>query len=277
MEKKRSKIINYVFLLLGLIIMTIPMIYMISSSLKPNLEVFSYPPKLLPENPTFENFTYVLKNSNFFNYLGNTIFVSLMTVLISSILASTLGYSFARLKIPGKRILFSFVIAIMLIPGLAAIIPQFELAAHFKVVNKLWGVILFYAAWVTPFSTFLIKGYIEDNIPKELDEAIYMDGGSVFTVYRHVIIPISAPSIASIGILNFLFPFEELGWSQTILKTDELRTIPVAITMFFQSHNRTDWGYVFAMTVLAMIPVILVYLLLQRYFISGLSSGAVKG
>jgi ABC-type glycerol-3-phosphate transport system permease component len=245
--------------------------------MKPNLEVFQYPPRILPENTTLENYIYVINNTKFFRYIGNTIFVAVMTVAISTVLASTLGYSFARLNIPGKKIIFSLVIAIMLIPGLAAIIPQFELAAELGVVNKLWGVILFYSAWVTPFSTFLIKGYIEDNIPTELDEAIYMDGGSVFTVYRYVILPMSAPSIAAIGILNFLFPFEELGWSQTILKTDEFRTIPVAITMFFQSHNRTDWGYVFAMTVLAMIPVIVVYLLLQKYFISGLSSGAVKG
>ncbi len=277
MKRLNNKTFNYVLLFLGLIVMVIPMVFMISSSLKPNQEVFSYPPSFISENSTLQNYLYVIRNTKFLTYLMNTVFVSVMTVAISTVLATTLGYSFARLRIPGKKILFSFVIAIMLIPGLAAIIPQFELAVTFGVVNKLWGVILFYSAWVTPFSTFLIKGYIEDNIPTELDEAIFMDGGSVFTVYRHVILPISAPSIASIGILNFLFPFEELGWSQTILKTDAFRTIPVAITMFFQSHNRTDWGYVFAMTVMAMIPVIIVYLLLQRHFISGLSSGAVKG
>lgn len=274
---KQKRIWKYILLSLGLVVVTLPMIYMITSSLKPNLEVFRYPPRLLPETWTLENFTYVMSHTKFIRYLLNTIFVSTLTVLISTILASTLAYSFARLHIPGKKVYFGFVIAIMLIPGLAAVIPQFELAARLGIVNSLWGVILFYSAWVTPFSTFLIKGYIEDNVPKELDEAIYMDGGSIFTVYRYVIMPISAPSVAAIGILNFLFPFEELGWSQTILKSDQLRTIPVAVTMFFQAHNRTDWGYVFAMTVMAMIPVIAVYLLLQKYFISGLSSGAVKG
>lgn len=274
---KKNNTIRYLVLSIGLMIVIIPMVYMLSSSLKPNLEVFQYPPRLLPEHATFENFSYILSRTKFFKYLGNTVFVSIMTVAISTVLASTLAYSFARLRIPGKKIIFSFVVAIMLIPGLAAIIPQFELAVEIGVNNSLWGVILFYSAWVTPFSTFLIKGYIEDNIPTELDEAIFMDGGSVFTVYKSVILPMSAPSIAAIGILNFLFPFEELGWSQTMLKTDDLRTIPVAITMFFQAHSRTDWGYVFAMTVMAMIPVIIVYLLLQKYFITGLSSGAVKG
>ena len=274
---KTRNLSKYLLLSLGLLVVIIPMFYMITSSMKPNLEVFQYPPRLFPKQWTLENYVYVMNNTKFMRYLLNTIFVSLMTVLISTILASTLAYSFARLHIPGKKIIFGFVIAIMLIPGLAAVIPQFELAAQLGLTNSLWGVILFYAAWVTPFSTFLVKGYIEDNVPRELDEAIYMDGGSIFTVYRYVILPISAPAIAAIGILNFLFPFEELGWSQTMLKTDQLRTIPVALTMFFQAHNRTDWGYVFAMTVMAMIPVIVVYLLLQKYFISGLSSGAVKG
>lgn len=222
-------------------------------------------------------FRYILSNENFYKYFTNTLFVAFMTIFIAAIISSMLAYSFARFKFPGKNILYSMIISVMLIPGLAMIIPQFEMAVKFKLVNNLWGVILFYSAWVTPFSTFLLKGYIEDNIPKELDEAIYIDGGNIFTVYRHVMIPMASPAIAAVSILNFLFPFEELGWSQTILKSDGIRTLPVAITMFFQAHNRTDWGYVFAMTCLSMIPVIVFYLLLQKYFISGLSSGSIKG
>jgi ABC-type glycerol-3-phosphate transport system permease component len=99
----------------------------------------------------------------------------------------------------------------------------------------------------------------------------------VFTIYWEIIIPLASPAIAAVSIFNALFAFEELGWAQTILRTDQIRTISVAITQFFQAHNRTDWGYVFAMTNLSMIPVIILYLLLQRYFISGLSSGAIKG
>ncbi|MDF2521787.1 MAG: binding-protein-dependent transport system inner rane component [Clostridia bacterium] len=270
---------RYILLILGLIITVIPMFYMLVSSLKENRSTFSYPPKLFPslKEMTLSNFEYVLVNENFFKYLANTIFVAFMTVFIAAIISTLLAYSFARFKFPGKNLLYSMIIAVMLIPGLAMIIPQFEMAVKFKLINNLWGVILFYSAWVTPFSTFLLKGYIEDNIPKELDEAIYIDGGSIFTVYRHVILPMASPAVAAVSILNFLFPFEELGWSQTILKSDEIRTLPVAITMFFQAHNRTDWGYVFAMTSLSMIPVIIFYLLLQKYFISGLSSGSIKG
>ncbi|MBU1093208.1 MAG: carbohydrate ABC transporter permease [Firmicutes bacterium] len=272
-------IIRYVLLILGVMIMVIPMFYMVVSSLKDNATTFIYPPVLFPKFSaiTFENYKYILDNVIFFRYLFNTIFVASMTVLISALVSSLLAYSFARLDIPGKKIIYGFIISIMLIPGLAMIVPQFELAAYFGLINKTWGVILFYSAWVIPFSTFLLKGYIEDNVPYELDESIFIDGGSVFSVYRYIIIPMTAPAIAAVSILNFLFPFEELGWSQAILKTDIIRTLPVAITMFFQAHNRTDWGYVFAMSVMAMIPVVIFYLLLQKYFIKGLTSGAIKG
>ncbi|PKL00652.1 MAG: carbohydrate ABC transporter permease [Tenericutes bacterium HGW-Tenericutes-1] len=270
---------RYIILTLGLLIMIVPMLYMVLSSLKDNDKTFIYPPVLFPSlsELSLNNYQYILENVTFFRYLGNTLFVAIMTVLIAIVVSTTLAYSFARLDIPGKKIVFGFIISVMLLPGLAMIIPQFELAARMKLINNIWGVILFYAAWVTPFSTFLLKGYIEDNVPKEMDESIFIDGGSIFSVYRYIIIPIASPAVAAISISNFLYPFEELGWSQQILKLDELRTLPVAITMFFQAHSRTDWGYVFAMTTLAMIPVIAFYLLLQKYFISGMTSGAIKG
>lgn len=271
-------LIRYLLLLLGLTIMVTPMIYMITSSFRPNNLAFAYPPKIIPSASelTVENYMYILNKTNFFRYMLNTLYVAGASTILPAIVSSMLAYCISRFRFPGRNILYGTIITTMLIPGLAMLVPQFELAVTFRLVDNLWGVILFYMAWVTPFSTFLIKGFI-DNIPRELDEAMYMDGGTVFTVYRKVIIPMASPSIAAVSIFNFLFAFEELGWSQTILRTDQVRTLPVAITQFFQAHSRTDWGYVFAMACLSMIPIIILYLLLQKYFISGLSSGAIKG
>lgn len=271
-------LIRYLLLLIGLIVMVTPMIYMITSSFRPNSLTFAYPPKIIPvaSELTVENYLYILFKQNFFRYMLNTLYVAGAITILSAIISSMLAYCISRFRFPGRNILYGTIITVMLIPGLAMLVPQFELAVKFKLIDNLWGVILFYTAWVTPFSTFLIKGFI-DNIPRELDESIYIDGGTVFTIYQKIIIPLASPAIAAISIFNFLFAFEELGWAQTILRTDQVRTLSVAITQFFQAHNRTDWGYVFAMTNLSMIPVIILYLLLQRYFISGLSSGAIKG
>jgi len=270
--------LRYLLLTGGLIVMVLPMVYMISSSLRPNELTFSYPPKIIPSAGEFTlaNYQYVLFRQSFLRYITNTLYVAAVSTLLAAALSSLLAYCISRFTFFGRNLLFGVIITVMLIPGLAMIVPQFELAVRLNLVDNLWGVLLFYTAWITPFSTFLIKGFI-DTIPSELDEAIYIDGGSIFTVYRSVILPMASPSIAAVSIFNFLFAFEELGWSQTILRTDRLRTLPVAITQFFQAHNRTDWGYVFAMTCLSMIPVIIIYIALQRYFISGLSTGAVKG
>jgi len=274
----RASPLTYILLTLGLFVMVIPMVYMVSTSLRPNSAAFSYPPRILPRlsEITGENYRYILFNQNFLKYFSNTIFVAAISTTITSLIASLTAYCLSRFRFLGRNFLFGTIITIMLIPGLAMLVPQFELAVTLRLVNNLFGVILFYIAWTIPFSTFLIKGYI-DGLPIEMDEAVYMDGGTVFTIYRSIILPLSSPSIAAVSIFNFLFAFEELGWAQTILKSDRLRTLPVAITQFFQAHNRTDWGYVFAMTCLAMVPVVLIYVLLQRYFISGLSTGAVKG
>jgi multiple sugar transport system permease protein len=268
----------YLLLLLGLLVMVTPMVYMLTSSLRPNGMTFSYPPKLIPgaADLTLDNYRYVLFRQNFLGYLKNTLIVAFTTTILSAAVSSMLAYCISRFRFPGRGVLYGAIITTMLIPGLAMLVPQFELAVSLRLVNSLWGVIFFYTAWMTPFSTFLIKGYI-DSIPRELDEATFMDGGTIFAIYGKVLLPLASPSIAAVSIFNFLFAFEELGWSQTILKTDQNRTLPVAITQFFQAHNRTDWGYVFAMTCLAMVPVILLYVALQRYFIAGLSSGAIKG
>jgi len=168
---QKSLIIRYIILALGVLFMIIPMIYMITSSLRPNSMTFSYPPQIFPKlsQLTLENYRYVLLRQNFFQYMSNTLIVAALSVLFSALAASMLGYCISRFKFWGRDFLYTVIITIMLIPGLAMLVPEFELAVTLKLVNNLWGVILFYTAWSIPFSTFLIKGYI-DGIPKELDK-----------------------------------------------------------------------------------------------------------
>ena len=153
----------------------------------------------------------------------------------------------------------------MIIPGTTLIVPQYELAVKLKVINNLWGLIPFYVAWVIPYSTFMIKGFVE-NIPRELDEAIYIDGGSVFTVFFRVALPLSKAGIASVSIFNFLTAWEEFPWANTVINDDAKRTLPIAISGFFGQHQFTQWGYVFALSVLSLVPILLVFVFCQRFF-----------
>jgi len=272
---KRYKLLVYLLLLCGIVITSTPMLYLVSTSLRPNGSLYEYPPKLWPNRITLENYHYVLFKVDFYRSFLNSLFVALTTVVLSALIASSLAFCLARFDFPGKKLLFAAIMATMIIPGMTLIIPQFELAVTLRLVNKLGGLIPFYTAWVLPFSTFMIKGYIE-GIPVDFDEAIYMDGGNAFTVYRTIILPLASPAIAAVSIFNFLTAWEEYPWALTVLNDLEKRTLPITISGFFGQHNFTLWGYVFAMSVISLLPVIICFLFFQKYFVSGLSSGGIN-
>ncbi len=268
----------HLILFSGLALVILPMVYMVSTSLKPNGALYEYPPRFLPSlsEITVENYKYILGQGKFYINFLNSIFVAFVSVLITAMVSSALGYVMARFEFPGKGFLFSFIVLTMIIPGLTLIIPQYELAVKLRAINSLVGLIPFYVAWTIPYSTFMIKGFVE-NVPRELDEATYMDGGSVFTVFARVILPLAKPGIASVSIFNFLTSWEEFPWANTVINDNLKRTLPIAISGFFGQHQFTQWGYVFALSVFSLAPILLVFLFCQRFFVEGLTSGSVKG
>jgi len=274
----RANILRYLALAAGTVICTLPMVYMISTSLRPNGALYEYPPRFFPkwEALTLENYGYILLQSKFYLNFLNSVFVSLASVLLAAIVSSAMAFVMGKFRFRGKKLLFGFIILTMIIPGTTMIVPQFELATHLGLVNRLWGLIPFYVAWVIPFSTFMIKGFME-SIPDEITEATYIDGASVMTVYIRIALPLAAPAIASVSIFNFLTAWEEYPWANTVINDNALRTLPIAIAGFFGQHQFTQWGYVFAMSVLTLIPVVVVFITCQRFFVQGLTAGGVKG
>lgn len=272
------KAITYLVLTLGLIIVVLPMIYMISTALKPNGALYEYPPKFFPKlkEITLENFSYILNQRKFIMNFLNSLLVSTVTVLIAAFISSAMAFCIARFRFPGRKFLFTFIMLTMIIPGTTLIVPQYELAVKMKTINSLAGLIPFYVAWVIPYSTFMIKGFVE-NVPRELDEAIYIDGGSVFTVFFRIMLPLTKPGIASVSIFNFLTAWEEFPWANTVISDDMKRTLPIAISGFFGQHQFTQWGYVFALSTLSLLPILIVFIVCQRFFIAGLTAGSVKG
>lgn len=283
MKKKLTKkqwfnALRYLLLLLGGAVSVMPMIYMLSTSLKPNGALYEFPPRFFPspDELTLENYQYILSQEKFHRNFLNSAAVTLLTVVIAAFIATMLAFCIARFRFPGRNLLFGLVIGTMIIPGTTLIITQYQLATFLKLTNKLFGLVPFYVAWVIPFSTFMIKSYIE-GIPRDYDEAVYMDGGSVFTVFFKVICPLASPAIASVSIFNFLTAWEEFPWAMTVINDNAKRTLPIAISGFFGQHQFTQWGYVFAMSVLSLIPVLLIFICFQRYFVSGLQAGGIKG
>lgn len=278
LRKLRANFLRYLLLAIGTVVCTLPMIYMISTSLRPNGALYEYPPRFFPkwEALTLENYQYILSQSKFYLNFLNSVFVSLSSVVLAALVSSAMAFVMEKFHFRGKKLLFGFIILTMIIPGTTMIVPQFELATRLGLVNKLAGLIPFYVAWVIPFSTFMIKGFME-GIPDEITEATYIDGASVMTVYGKIALPLAAPAIASVSIFNFLTAWEEYPWANTVINDTDLRTLPIAIAGFFGQHQFTQWGYVFAMSVLTLIPVVIVFITCQRFFVQGLTAGSVKG
>lgn len=278
--KKRTlaQVLLYFLLIAGLTVVVLPMIYMVNTSLKPNGALYEYPPRFFPSirEITLENYSYVLHEGKFYINVLNSLCVSVVTVSIAALAASALGFVIARFRFPGRNFIFVFIMLTMIIPGTTLIVPQYELAVKLKAINTLWGLIPFYVAWVIPYSTFMIKGFVE-NIPRELDEAIYMDGGSIFTVFFRIVLPLAKAGVASVSIFNFLTAWEEFPWANTVMNDNLKRTLPIAISGFFGQHQFTQWGYVFALSCLSLVPILLVFIFCQKFFVSGLTAGSVKG
>ena len=276
--KIKSAVVRYVLLAIGTVIFTLPMIYMISTSLRPNGALYEYPPRFFPrwEALTLENYDYILHQSKFYLNFFNSVIVSVSTIVLAAAVGSAMAFVLGKFKSKATKILFGFIIITMIIPGTTMIVPQFVLATKLGMVNQLWGLIPFYVAWVIPFSTFMIKGFME-NIPSEIMEASWIDGADVWTVYARVALPLASPAIASVSIFNFLTAWEEYPWANTVINDNSKRTLPIAIAGFFGQHQFTQWGYVFAMSVLTLIPVVLIFIVCQKFFVQGLTAGSVKG
>ncbi|HID86557.1 MAG TPA: carbohydrate ABC transporter permease [Anaerolineae bacterium] len=276
---KRQQFIETVFLYwalgAGAIVMVIPLIYMISTALKGQVYVFEIPPRFIPGDPTFANFIEAWRSNNFSLYFRNSFVVALTTTFISVLCSAMLAYAFARFEFPGKAPAFYLILFTLMIPSLMLIIPQFLLAKALGLRNSLSGLVFVYVAMTIPLNTFLLRGFFE-QLPRELEEAVLIDGGGYGTIFFRIVLPLSKPALATVSIFTFLFAWDEFTWALTAIDVEAKRTLPVAIATFHGAHL-TQWGLVFAASLIAMTPIIVLYVILQRYFISGLTAGALKG
>ena len=180
-----------------------------------------------------------------------------------------------RFDFPGKGLLFGLMLLGLMVPTIMLLIPQFLLAKKLMLLNSLWGLIVFYAGGNLALNTFLLRSFFRD-IPRELEEAMVVDGAGPWIRYRRLILPLSRPALATVGIFTFLASWDEFTWALTIISDPSKRTLPIAIALF-QGQHATSWGLVFAASVIAVLPVILIFITFQRQFVSGLAAGALKG
>jgi ABC-type glycerol-3-phosphate transport system permease component len=267
--------LRIVALVVGAAVMVTPFIYMLSTSFKPQAFVLQNPPQFIPDPFTLGNYAQVWTTQDFARYAMNSVVVAVVSTAVSVLVSSMMAYAFARFEFIGKETMFRLLLTGLMVPAMMLIIPQFVLAKSFRLLDSLAGLIVFYVAGSLALNTFLLRGFFA-ALPSELDQAMQIDGANAWARYWRLAIPLARPALATATIFTFLASWDEFAWALTIINSPGNRTLPIAIQLF-QGQNATQWGLVFAASVIAVIPVIVVYLIFQRHFIQGLTSGAVKG
>lgn len=272
---RANSIARYTVLIIGAAVMVLPFLYMLSTSFKSQTYVLTIPPQFVPHPATLSNYHDAWSTDNFGRYFLNSVVVAVLTTLISLLLSSMMAYAFARFSFPGRELLFKILLLGLMIPAMMLIIPQFILAKYLGLIDSLAGLVVFYVGASLSLNTFLLRGFFQ-AIPAELEQAMQVDGAGAITRYWRLILPLAKPALATATIFTFLASWDEFAWALTIVNTPAKRTLPLAIALF-QGQNSTLWGLVFAAGIIAIVPVIVVFLLFQRYFVQGLTAGAVKG
>jgi multiple sugar transport system permease protein len=269
-----AKIAVLIALVVGALYAGLPVVWMLSSSFKPNTDIFAYPPQLIPENFTLEAYTAIFTDPVKVRFFLNSYFVSLSVTALTLVVAVLAAYALSRFEFPFKRVLNVLIVSVQAVPPITLLIPYFGLIMFLGLYNTYPGLILTYMVFTLPYAIIMMTGYF-NTLPRELDEAVKVDGGSSWTALWRILVPISVPGLVSVGIYTFMIAWNEYLFALTLTKTPEMRTVPIGIQLLMGQHSY-EWNQMMSMSILGCIPILLLFLFFQRYFIGGMTAGAVK-
>jgi multiple sugar transport system permease protein len=270
-----EKTLIYSVIAVYLFITLAPLLWVLSTSFKANEEAISFPPKLLPDAPTLDNYLFVLTDPKLVTSLFNSLLVSIGGTGLSVAVSALGAYAFARFEFKGKNLLMSTILGLFMIPVVINIIPLYIMLANVGLLNSLLALVLTFQILIIPLNIFLLKNYFE-TIPKELEEAALIDGCSKLRALWHVIVPMSIPGFLIAAILSFRFSWNEFVLPIVLSNKPDVMVFQVALYQFISLY-RIDWGYLTAGINIALIPVVVLMLISQKRMIRGLTLGAVRG
>ncbi|TFJ92191.1 carbohydrate ABC transporter permease [Lentibacillus salicampi] len=270
---KFSLYISYFFV--GILFL-FPLLWVLSLSFKTSKELYNVPPTLLPDNLQFENYKHVIENNNILAYLGNSVQVVALTVILTLIIVLPAAFALSRFKFKLKGLLLLGIILTQMISAVVISIPLYRLFAELGLLNNFAILIIVYVAVVLPFSTWFLKGYF-DTIPIELDEAATVDGCNKFQILTRVLLPSSMPGIVSVTLLVAVQSWSQFVIPFILLDMQSLYPVSVGIVNLQSTQQAVTTHYLAAGSVLSILPVIVLFVLLQRFIVGALTTGAVKG
>jgi len=263
----------YVVLTGGLVLLVGPFLWMLLGSFRPDRELKVVPPAWLPQDPTLDNYRTLFSRLDFVTYFTNTAVVAVTITLGNLVFCSMLGYALAKLHFPGKKVIFGLVLGTLMVPGIVTFVPLFVLVSNLGMVNTLPGLIFPFLAG--PFGVFLMRQFFQ-SLPDELIHAARVDGAGEWRIFRSIMLPLCKPALATLGILTFLTSWNMFLWPLVVAQSEEKYTLPVALAIYAVGENRSDYGLLMAGSVVIIVPVLLVFLALQRHFVQGIAMTGIK-
>lgn len=273
-KKWYVKIIIIILLLFGACFAGFPILWMLLSSFKPNAEIFAWPPTWISKNFTLEAYAAIFSNHEKVRFFINSYCIAILVVVLTLVIGILASYAFSRFEFRGKGLINTLIVSVQAVPPITLLIPYLSLIVTLKLYNTYGALILTYLLFTLPYAILMTTGYM-NTLPKDLDEAVMIDGGSRFRALWTILVPISVPGLVSVGMYTFMQAWNEYLFALALTKTNEMRTVPVGISLLMGQHAY-EWNQMMAMSVLGSLPVLLLFLFFQRYFIAGMTGGAVK-
>ncbi|MBE7718641.1 MAG: carbohydrate ABC transporter permease [Lacrimispora celerecrescens] len=276
---KQNKRINgfcYIGLTSGSLIVLMPIIYMLSTSMKSINEIMtSSAVTLFPQRFSVEAYKNVITEYPFFTYLKNSVFISVASTLAAVFFSTLAGYGFSRFRFKGKGAIMMFILVTQMFPAVMLFVPYYKLLTIYGLANTRSGIVLVHIASVIPFCTWMMYGFF-NSISRELDEAARIDGCNHFRIFWRIVAPLTLPGLVSTTIYAFIQSWNEYMFSMLSITAEKMKTLPVAIGQM-AGYDKIMWNDLMAASLLSSLPIVVLFIFLQRYFISSMTQGAVKG
>lgn len=267
-----GSVIRATLLVVGALLVVGPVVWAALSSFKTQRELAQTPPTLWPHQPTIDNYTTGLRAFDFTHYLTNSVIVTAAATLLTLAINSMAAYALAKYNFRGRNVLFLITLSTIMIPLQVILLPVYQVVSSLGMVNSLWGLIIPPAA--TPTGVFLLRQYML-TLPDEMIEAARIDGAGEFAIFWRIILPLSRPALAVVAIFSVIWRWNDFLWPLIVAQDESKQTLPVAIARF-ASQQAIPFNQILAVSVVTIIPIVIIFLLLQRHIIAGLAQGAIK-
>ncbi len=277
MIKKKTVLEFFRYLVLIIIVLGVlfPLYWMILSSLKPAEDLFSTNPTLLPERVSLEWYKTVIANSNVGQYFLNSFIVATSAMLISLVVTTMGAYSLTRFKYKGRKLILLAVLSSYVFPSILLLLPLYNILSSLGLLNSFIGIIITHTTITIPYSLWILKSYFQD-VPPALEEAGMIDGLTRFGTFIHIVIPVTKPGILSCGLFSFILSWDEYLYASVFLTESKYKTLTIGIMEYITSFD-VRWGEIMATSTITTLPVLIIFILIQKHFVKGLTAGAVKG